>query len=541
MKHFIRIFLCCAVLLCGCTNEPSFVTEVPEGYLELVRAYRDGAGFDNAQIQSQSTLLVFSDRQIVLREVEVHDCNATNRPPISYSEGEGWVVQGVQTHIPDTRGKSAEESFPVYVYLFENTLHIYASNAELLRFQTVDEVLNAPEIFTVPKVYVYHDKSQQIEKDYAIDGTIIIEDPDCHYSDVERLEAEASLQGRGNSTWGMPKKPFKFKFKEKTPVLGMPQRKGWECLANYADKSLLRNALAMRISEILEMSWTPRYRIVELWLNDSYQGVYNVFEKKEVSSQKVDIDLDAGDCYLEIEQNIDEEYYFYTSRCGVPLQFKEPEAPTPEQYSQVKDLFNAFENALWSSDFKDPAKGYAAYIDVDSFVNNYIIRELAKDVDGNIRKSSFLTVEKKDGKIHFYHVWDFDLAFGNANYFPQGIDGAGSDPNGPYGWWVKDYNTNSYKGNGWYDRLFQDPVFLAKVQDRWSEVYDQLKQMPAYVDKLVQEMGDAPDRNFKTWRILGTYVWPNVKVTGSYEGEIEWLTEFYTERLEWLDKNLYLL
>ena len=121
------------------------------------------------------------------------------------------------------------------------------------------------------------------------------------------------------------------------------------------------------------------------------------------------------------------------------------------------------------------------------------------------------------------------------------MDGCNGDPNGPYGWWVKDYNTASNKGEGWYNRLFQDPAFVAAVQDRWSEVYPELSRMPEYIDKLVKEMGEAPARNFSKWKILGTYVWPNVKVTGSYEAEISWLKYFYTNRLEWLDNNLYKL
>ena len=260
-----------------------------------------------------------------------------------------------------------------------------------------------------------------------------------------------------------------------------------------------------------------------------------------MTRNKVNIDLAAGDMYLEIEQSIDAPCYFWTSRCGVPVQFKEPETPPAATQEWVRSFFNEFETALWGKDFKDPEKGYAAYIDVRSFIDNYIIRELAKDIDGNVRKSAFLTLLKSDGKLHFCHVWDFDLSYGNADYFPWDMDGCNGDPNGPYGWWVKDYNTASNKWEGWYNRLFQDPAFVAAVQDRWSEVYPELSRMPEYIDKLVKEMGEAPARNFSKWKILGTYVWPNVKVTGSYEAEISWLKYFYTNRLEWLDNNLYKL
>ena len=531
------------LLSTGCQKELETVElEQPRPYLELLDAYRDGALFVEAVLDGELSHIILSDREIHIRagELVVYDCSKTNRPPIVLIGGQGWMVQGRQTGIPGTKGKTAEESYPVYVYLYEETLHIFVSNGEILSFPNKSEDYYKPQEFTVPKVRITHN-SDRIHKSYAIDGNIVIEDPDCHYSKVSSLSSATKIQGRGNSTWDMPKKPFKIKLSEQQKVLGMPANKDWVFLANYSDKSLLRNAVAMKTSEILGMDWTPRYRIVELWINGEYQGVYNLFEKKEVTRNKVNIDLAAGDMYLEIEQSIDAPCYFWTSRCGVPVQFKEPETPPAATQEWVRSFFNEFETALWGKDFKDPEKGYAAYIDVRSFIDNYIIRELAKDIDGNVRKSAFLTLLKSDGKLHFCHVWDFDLSYGNADYFPWDMDGCNGAPNGPYGWWVKDYNTASNKGEGWYNRLFQDPAFVAAVQDRWSEVYPELSRMPEYIDKLVKEMGEAPARNFSKWKILGTYVWPNVKVTGSYEAEISWLKYFYTNRLDWLDNNLYKL
>ena len=540
LRHIV-LFAISLLSLASCRVEEQRLFTRPQSYLDLVQAYRDGALFDRFEALSLTGHVIFADRDIYVRNQDfiIHDCSSTNRPPIVLTE-EGWLVKGQQTHIPGTKGKSAEESFPVFVYLYEETLHIFASNGELLRFKSREEAEFEAQVFTVPKVFLTH-SSDRIHKSYPIDGNIVIEDPDCHYSDVARLESKTTIQGRGNSTWDMPKKPFKIKLETQQKLLGMPANRDWVFLANYSDKSLLRNALGMKISSILKMDWTPRYRIVELWINGEYQGVYNVFEKKEVTKNKVNIDLAAGDCYLELEQNLDETTNFYTGRCGVPVQFKEPEIPSDAQLNSVKACFNNFENALWGSSFKDPAKGYAAYIDVDSFIDNYIIHELAKDIDGNIRKSSFLSWSGTTHKIRFCHVWDFDLSFGNANYFPWDMNDCQGEPNGPYGWWIKDYGSNSTKGNGWYDRLFQDPAFVSAVQDRWAEVFPELKRMPEYLEKLVKEMGDAPERNFKKWDILGTYVWPNVKVTGSYEGEIRYLVDFYTKRLEWLDSKLYTL
>ena len=71
------------------------------------------------------------------------------------------------------------------------------------------------------------------------------------------------IRGRGNSTWGMPKKPYRLKLTDKQSLLGMPSSRDWVLLANYSDKTLLRNALALDLGAKLGMAWTPRSAFVE--------------------------------------------------------------------------------------------------------------------------------------------------------------------------------------------------------------------------------------------------------------------------------------
>jgi len=398
-----------------------------------------------------------------------------------------------------------------------------------------------PEKFQMPKLYITlngYDK-KQIDKSTYRDASVKIVDKDAHYSKETELVCNTQIKGHGNSTWGMPKQPYRLKFEEEHKVLGMPANRDWVLLANYSDKSLLRNATAMRTSEILEMSWTPRYRSIEVYIDGSYRGVYTIFEAKEVTKNKVNINVEAGDYYLEIEQTTDEPCHFMTSKCGVPIQFKDPQYPSDAERVRIANYFNEFEEVLYGDDFSDKTNGYAKYIDVESFINNYIIEELAKDIDGNVRKSSFLTLEHDTNKIKFYNVWDFDLCYGNANYFPSGQDGDNGDPNGPRGWWIKDYNTGSVKyGKGWYYRLFKDAAFVAKVKARWVEVYPALYDVPKEIDIWAAELGESPAANFDKWQILDQQVWPNVKVTGSYQGEIDYLKLFYSQRLNWMNTNL---
>lgn len=389
-----------------------------------------------------------------------------------------------------------------------------------------------------------------VDKKNYIKGTVVIEDPAGMYWDTPRLELKMTkdgIRGRGNTTWDMPKKPYKMKFDSKVSIFGLGEDKEWVILANYADKTLLRNVVAMKLSEIVGMPWTPAMLPVEVYMNGSYLGCYTFSEHKKVSEHRVNLDIvgesdnsgDAvtGDYYMEIEQNQDETTCFYTQVCGIPMMFSEPEVPTAAQLQYVKEYFRQAETALRSSNFTDPDTGWQKYIDIETFAKAYLVNELTKNIDGNMRKSSFIT-KKKNDKFQMYHLWDYDLALGNCNY----LDDEFGASDGPEGWFIKDYTWSRYSPLGyhyqWFTILTKDPAFCAKVKEIWNTHYDELKNIPGFIDQMAAYMKDAQKRNFEKWNILNTHVWPNVVVTGSYQGEIDYLKSFYTSRFNWLDGRI---
>lgn len=378
-------------------------------------------------------------------------------------------------------------------------------------------------------------------KETYVKGTIKIVDEGLKYWNTRVFEGGMSIRGRGNSTWNMPKKPYKIKLDQKAKIFGLPSNKDWVLIANYADKSLLRNTVAMKISEILGFSWTPAIYSVEVYLNGTYQGLYNFMDHKEVAKHRIDIDVvTAGDntapaieggYYLEVEEAMDEPVCWWTEM-GVPMMFKDPENPTTQQQSYVKNYFKGFEGVLRSDYFKDPVNGYAKYIDVESFAKNYIINELTKNVDGNLRKSTFLTKERGK-KLEMYHVWDFDFTLGNCDYF----DDYYGLTNTYEGWFIRYCGRNGH-GSGWYYILMQDPAFVKVVQDIWNEAYPELLTVGDYIWQMYDEVAEAALRNFDRWQILNTYVWPNYVYLGDYRAEVDYLHRFYTQRLEWLNTEL---
>lgn len=523
---FIAI-LAALTLLGGCTKEPLHPSPVqPAGFRELVQAYRDKLPLYSISPASGSAFFEFEGLELtVTSSVPINDCSSSAPAIVAWSESGEWMVGGKPTGIWRDTSVDDLSASPVYMYLTANQFVACLHNGQRLAFLISPRPKPQPAGVHIPSVYLTTKGGAAItSKENYVEGMMTIVNEDPFFPGERNFQAPMKIRGRGNSTWGMPKKPYKIKLNEKARLFDMSTDKEWCLLANYCDKTLLRNQLAMELSRMLGFSWTPRMVPVEMYLNGKYQGVYTFCEHKKVSKERVNIDVDGGDILFELEENQDEPVCWWTDH-GAPVMFSEPSEPTKEQIAAAKQYFKDFETALWDKDF---TKVYSM-IDVDSFVNNYIIQELTKNVDGNLRKSTFLTLPK-GGKLEMYHVWDFDITLGNCDYYGDGKQ--------PWeGWWIRDRGSSG-QYHGWYYRLFMDPVFEQKVKDRWNEMYPKFQTIPDWIDYNVQVLGATPDRNFAVWKILGQYVWPNGKVTGSYAGEIDWLKENYTKRLKWLNDNI---
>ena len=390
----------------------------------------------------------------------------------------------------------------------------------------------------LPQIYITTAGGAEIlDKENYVDCTVRIEDPSKLYTDGEVVEAAAGIRGRGNSTWDMPKKPYKFKLEEKERLLGMSKDKEWALLANYADKSMMRNLVAFKISEIVGMRWTPKSVSVEFYLNGKYQGLYALTEHVKVSDERLDIDLAdgtvEGDYLMELDFHYDEGPRFMTDLKQLPMMFKDPDELTDEQFNFVKDFFNKAESVLYSDEFTDPENGYRKYIDINSFVDYFIVQELSKNCDGNMRGSCYMAL-MNNSILEQPLVWDFDIAFGNAKHI---VTEQGASSDGPLGWYIKTCSP-------WFDQLFKDPVFVEALKQKWNAVKPQLDMLPAYVQNLYGRLRYAAARNYAPvdeggagWNVHEV-MWPNYVDRGVYEDEVDFLIDFIESRLDWLDTNI---
>jgi spore coat protein CotH len=355
-------------------------------------------------------------------------------------------------------------------------------------------------------------KEDYVEGSVSLDGARYIDD---------LQQTPMKIRGRGNSTWFThPKKPFQMKFDDKTEFLGMPADKKWLFLAEYSDKTMLRNKIAFEMGYISQLDWTPQSTFAEVYISGEYNGTYNITQKVEESGNRANLG-DTG--YLleidQLERLDDDDVYFHTDNFLINIKEPSIDLGTTE-YLYIEELINEFETVLLSDEFKDPISGYAKFIDIDSFIDWYLISEITKNVDSQFFSSIYLNVMPGE-KIKMGPLWDFDLSFGNVDY---------ADSQFAAGFWIL-YHP-------WFTRLFQDPEFVVKVNERFKYFKTNEQYILDKIDQQGYALKWAQQENDEKWGTIGIYVWPNSIVLASYDEEVIHLKSWYTRRMNWLETAL---
>lgn len=372
----------------------------------------------------------------------------------------------------------------------------------------------------------------------------------CYLNEGPETTSIIGLKYRGSSSSGFPKKMFAMETWDErgndhdVPLLGLPSESDWVLYAPYSDKSLMRNHLSYGWSNAMGQ-YAPRTRLVELYhntgtaalSNSHYQGVYVLVEKIKRNRERVDIEKllpshdqepeIAGGYILKIDR-LDPGDSGLTTTRGTQVCYVDPKEDeiTIPQRNWLRNYLNAFETALYSPDFSDPFLGYAQYIDVDSWVDCFLIVELMKNIDG-YRLSTFF-YKDRNGKLVMGPAWDYNLSLGNADYLEGWL---------PNGWYLPLVNWS------WWMRLFYEcPEFEQKVIDRWADLrrdaFDESVMM-ARINSVANQLSESAARNFDRWDILGQRVWPNWYIANTYNQEITWMKGWLSDRIEWID-SLYL-
>jgi hypothetical protein len=376
-------------------------------------------------------------------------------------------------------------------------------------------------------------------------------------------DGDIGIEVRGQSTQMFPKKSYAFETRDSNgdnlnvSILGMPSENDWVLYAPYTDKSMLRNVITFDMGRKMGQYCT-RTVFCEVVLNNDYKGVYVMEEKIKRDKNRVNIaaldpddisgdDLTGG--YILRVDKLDWDFIFgidgwksnpvpaYPNAMDIIFQFYDPKPDemVQQQRDYIKGFITTAENTLTSSKFNDPDEGYQQYFDILSFIDFMLLSEISKEVDKYRYSNYFYKKRDSDGgKLYAGPAWDFNLGYGNVDYWEPGIDYTGwaYDRVEPYDWSVM----------FWWKRLMEDSYFRDLAKTRW----DWLRQheltnagIQAVIDSILLHIDAAKDRNYERWPILGQYVWPNYDWYGnSFADEVDYFEDFLFSRLGWMDYNL---
>lgn len=383
-----------------------------------------------------------------------------------------------------------------------------------------------------------------------------------------------SIRGRGNSTWGLAKKPLQFKLSKKADLFGFGEAKTWNLIANGYDETRLRNRITMELARELGMSYVPESRMVDLYINQVYYGNYYLSEKVEVDRERVDIrdmeeTLSAAYGVSELgklksienpegtrkwtgaaceEEDISGGYLFerelparYTGELagfitdqGDCYVLQSPQYASKEQVDYIADLMQEFQDAVSTEEGIHPQTGkhYSDYIDVDSFVRKYLVEEISKNYDGGVTSSFFYKPQDTvSDKIFAGPVWDFDVAFGNCN-----LDEIASNPVGITRLSDHVYGTEAFAGLYEKEDFYSDIVMLYEQK---ALPYLQ-SLLTGGIDRMVSESRQSAKLDSIRWENLEN----RYQYYKDYDNDVRYLKYFIQERVNflnsvWLNEESY--
>lgn len=375
----------------------------------------------------------------------------------------------------------------------------------------------------LPVVEIVTHEHETIDRDFLRNTQLTITDSQGgqDYSGI------CMIKGRGNTTWeSYPKKPYQITFESNIGLLSYPPGETWVLLANYKDQTLMRNDLAMFLSSKMgHIDYTPRGCFVNFILNGQYRGIYQIVEHLEVDKQRIDVGEDGFLLEIDGKAHYD-DVTFRINHINQPISIKYPEVMENDaDYNYVKDFLLKAEEALFSDHFTDENTGYRHYIDMDSFVEWYLVNEISKNNDAAFYTSCFMHL-KRNGKLQMGPIWDYDWAFGGYKKDKQGRTVA----NIPENFYIKYVE--------WYQRLFEDPLFVEKVKSRFNDYYSNRQQIYDHIDENYRLLVNYVVYDNMIWERVCDRDNSEEKVKAAYLKRTNNLKEWIEKRMQWMKANI---
>ena len=397
-----------------------------------------------------------------------------------------------------------------------------------------------------PKLSIDTSNVAITSKEDYVTGYITLEEADENGNYQATLNRVGmKIRGRGNSTWSLPKKPYKVKFNSKTSLFGEKAQKDWVLLANYMDHTLVRDYLAKTLGRTLDsFAFTPSCHYVDVYLNNSYQGNYMVTDQVEVKSGRVEVEQNSSNedtgYLVELDQRLwengahgkNETWFEINARDGgnsrnIPFDIKYPEVD--EEYFRHEQLLfiqNYMQTALSAIANHN---NWQQYIDINTAVDFFIVEDLFKNVD--VGYASAFMYKNKGGKLFFGPLWDFDLSSLNQGHIDYNM-------RQHYDWYSSRWDKNPF-----CYFFMKDNDFIKALKERWEEWSPNLlNDINSLIDNMTRLFETSRIKNFEKWDIIGKnrdwYTSSEVYDAKTYEAQVTLLKGWFTNRINWMNEAI---
>lgn len=307
----------------------------------------------------------------------------------------------------------------------------------------------------------------------------------------------------------LAKNAYSLIFNDNVSLFGDPAGKTWDFYTSTSDKTMLHSQTAFYLGSISTLEYTPRFYHVNLLMNGRYYGTYLMGENLEASEGRVNVGSDGF--VLGIGASAAGPS-FTTRHLESAVSVIAPSSSQSDAgVAYVSDFIATAEDALFSSDFTDESNGWQKYMDIDSFVDWYLINEISKNEDGAFRSNCMMNLTR-GGKLKMGPLWGFEKAFS-----------VGASPSG---FVIKNVN--------WYSRLFEDPAFVAKVKERYDYFYSHKNDIITEVSNMAQYLKYAIQEDNNKWYTFSSDLIAGDQVWALYQTSVYAMEDWLNTRMDWL-------
>lgn len=337
--------------------------------------------------------------------------------------------------------------------------------------------------------------------------------------------ADAGIRLRGNDTrLYFLKKPYRIRFNEKTSVYGEPENKSWVLLALYNDYSLIKDYMAFSMADkIMEGDFVPSYNYVDLYLDGEYQGIYLLTDQVNEKSGRLNLEYGFSEkdtevpFLVELDQRAPEEGkegkdWFAIGNKYYAIKYPDAdERYTEEQFAYIEQYVKKVDSLMKKKDVT--IAELEKYIDVDSFVNFYIVQEAMGQMEINW-KSVYMS-KTKDGKLKMGPVWDFDWS----------TTGPSTGPCADENW---DKTEGFLSKSHWFYYAYKNSFEIREAfAKRYLQVRDDILETIDSVEEMKESLSPAAEKNHLCWYWYAPF--------GFYDDHFDRVIAWSRERIAWLD------